>query len=117
MSIYEEIEIEDLDYDPVKLNYTYPCPCGDKFRISLADLWDGEDIAPCPSCTLRIMIIYEEEDLPPLPAGYDEYEDDDDYESDSSDGEEVTSTIEKEAVDASSKQENDLAAAVDKLAV
>jgi len=72
MSIYEEVEIEDLDYDPEKLMYTYPCPCGDKFRISLEDLHDGEDIAPCPSCTLRIMIIYEEEDLPPLPEGFDE---------------------------------------------
>lgn len=67
MSVYEEVEIEDLDYDPVTRIYTYPCPCGDHFRISLEDLWDGEDIAPCPSCTLRIMIIYDEEDLPPLP--------------------------------------------------
>jgi|EP01083_Nonionella_stella_P057074 diphthamide biosynthesis protein 3 len=72
MSIYEEVEIEDLDYDPVKLMFTYPCPCGDKFRISLVDLWDGEDIAPCPSCTLRIEIIYDEEDLPELPEGYEE---------------------------------------------
>lgn len=66
MSIYEEVEIEDLDYDPVTQIYTYPCPCGDKFSISLEALWDGEDIATCPSCTLRIEIIYDEEDLPPL---------------------------------------------------
>jgi|EP00979_Chaetoceros_neogracilis_P013767 diphthamide biosynthesis protein 3 len=72
MSIYEEVEIEDLDYDPIELLYTYPCPCGDNFRITLEDLWDGEDIAPCPSCTLRIMIIYEEEDLPPLPEDSDD---------------------------------------------
>jgi hypothetical protein len=77
MSIYEEVEIEDLDYDPIKRIYTYPCPCGDKFRISLEELWDGEDIATCPSCTLRITIIYEEEDLPPLP--------DEDFSSQSSD--------------------------------
>lgn len=77
MSIYEEVEIEDLDYDPVELLYTYPCPCGDKFRITLEELWDGEDIAPCPSCTLRIEIIYEEEDLPPLPEESD-YETDED---------------------------------------
>jgi hypothetical protein len=25
-----------------------------------AELWDGEDVAPCPSCTLRIRIIYDE---------------------------------------------------------
>jgi diphthamide biosynthesis protein 3 len=67
MSIYEEIEIEDMDYDPVELVYTYPCPCGDRFRITLEELWDGEDIAKCPSCTLRIMVIYETDDLPPLP--------------------------------------------------
>ena len=70
MSIYEEVEFEDLDYDPVKQIYTYPCPCGDKFSISLEALWDGEDIATCPSCTLRIEIIYDEEDLPPFHEQY-----------------------------------------------
>ena len=38
-----------------------------RFRITLEELWDGEDIAKCPSCTLRIMVIYETDDLPPLP--------------------------------------------------
>ena len=72
MSIYEEIEIEDMVFDESDLVYTYPCPCGDKFRITLEELWDGEDIAKCPSCTLQIMVVYEEDDLPPLP---DEEED------------------------------------------
>mmetsp|Transcript_26279 Transcript_26279/g.44825 ORF Transcript_26279/g.44825 Transcript_26279/m.44825 type:complete len:109 (+) Transcript_26279:273-599(+) len=76
MSIYEEVEFEDLDCDPATQIYTYPCPCGDKFTISLEALWDGEDIATCPSCTLRIEIIYDEEDLPPL-----RDDDDDDEES------------------------------------
>jgi diphthamide biosynthesis protein 3 len=66
MSIYEEIEIEDMDFDEDTLVYTYPCPCGDKFRITLEELLEGEDIAKCPSCTLRIMVIYEMEDLPIL---------------------------------------------------
>jgi diphthamide biosynthesis protein 3 len=61
MSIYEEVEIEDMIFDEDELVYTYPCPCGDKFRITL------EDIAKCPSCTLRIIVIFEEEDLPALP--------------------------------------------------
>jgi diphthamide biosynthesis protein 3 len=74
MSIYEEVEIEDMTFDPDELVYTYPCPCGDKFRITLEELWDGEDIAKCPSCTLRIMVIYEEEDLPELPPEQDEEE-------------------------------------------
>ena len=84
MSIYEEVEIEDLDYDPVEKIYTYPCPCGDKFRIALEDLWDGEDIAPCPSCTLRIEIIYDESDLPPLSDSDFESEDDTDDENENS---------------------------------
>ena len=44
--------------------YTYPCPCGDKFTISLEDLHDGEEIATCPSCTLRIRVVYDSEKLP-----------------------------------------------------
>lgn len=67
MSIYEEIEIEDMTYDPDEFLYTYACPCGDKFSITLEELWDGEDIATCPSCTLRILVVFEEEDLPELP--------------------------------------------------
>jgi hypothetical protein len=76
MSIYEEIEIEDLDFDPITQIYTYPCPCGDKFTISLEALYDGEDIATCPSCTLRIEIIYDESDLPPLRTHDDDDDDD-----------------------------------------
>jgi diphthamide biosynthesis protein 3 len=72
MSIYEEVEIEDMVFDEKELIYTYPCPCGDKFRITLEELLDGEDIAKCPSCTLRIMVIYDEEDLPELPPESDE---------------------------------------------
>ena len=75
MSIYEEVEIEDMFYDEEQFIYTYPCPCGDKFRITLEELHDGEDIAKCPSCTLRIMVIYDEADLPELPEFDDEEED------------------------------------------
>lgn len=61
---YEEVEIEDLDFDEKKQIYTYPCPCGDKFSIRLDELHDGEDVASCPSCTLRIKVIYDEDKLP-----------------------------------------------------
>jgi diphthamide biosynthesis protein 3 len=76
MSIYEEVEIEDMEYDENDFSYTYPCPCGDKFRITLEELHDGEDIAKCPSCTLRIMVIYEPEDIPPLPPEEEDDEED-----------------------------------------
>lgn len=36
--------------------YTYPCPCGDEFRITHSQLMAGQRLAPCPSCTLHIRI-------------------------------------------------------------
>jgi diphthamide biosynthesis protein 3 len=83
MPLYEEIEIEDMTFDAKEQTYSYPCPCGDRFKISLEDLWDGEDIADCQSCTLFITVIYEEENLPKL-------RDDDD-----SDGEDGDAPAEK----------------------
>ncbi|THX85328.1 hypothetical protein D6D05_02921 [Aureobasidium pullulans] len=62
-NIYDEIEIEDMTYDPITQLYTYPCPCGDKFEINIDDLRDGEDIAVCPSCSLMIRVIFDLEDL------------------------------------------------------
>lgn len=34
-SFYDEIELEDLEFDQDKNLYHYPCPCGDRFEISL----------------------------------------------------------------------------------
>lgn len=31
MSVYDEIEIEDMDFDEETGTFFYPCPCGDKF--------------------------------------------------------------------------------------
>ena len=105
MSIYEEVEFEDLDFDPVKQIYSYPCPCGDKFSISLEALWDGEDIAACPSCTLRIEIIYDEEDLPPLREETSDDEDEEEEEEEGSVGadDEVEKESEKEGGDEEKK--------------
>mmetsp|Transcript_17671 Transcript_17671/g.40756 ORF Transcript_17671/g.40756 Transcript_17671/m.40756 type:complete len:110 (-) Transcript_17671:497-826(-) len=75
MPLYDEIEIEDMTYDPETRSFSYPCPCGDRFKISLEDLWDGEDEAGCESCTLYIEVIYDEEDLPQLPEDDDEDDD------------------------------------------
>jgi len=71
---YDEIEIEDMTWDNVKKVFHYPCPCGDRFEISKAQLRDCEDIATCPSCSLIIRVIYD-------PLDYEDYEseqDDDD---------------------------------------
>jgi len=63
-SFYDEIEIEDMTYDATLQIYHYPCPCGDRFEISLRDLRDGEDVGICPSCSLMIRVVFEASDLP-----------------------------------------------------
>lgn len=60
LSIYDEIEIEDMTFDPNQQIYHYPCPCGDRFEIAIDDLRDGEEIAVCPSCSLMIRVIFDE---------------------------------------------------------
>ncbi|EJT71539.1 diphthamide biosynthesis protein 3 [Gaeumannomyces tritici R3-111a-1] len=65
ISVYDEVEIEDMTFDDALQIYHYPCPCGDKFEIALADLRDSStDIAVCPSCSLMIRVIYEVDNLP-----------------------------------------------------
>jgi diphthamide biosynthesis protein 3 len=59
MSFYDEIEIEDMTFDDTLQIYHFPCPCGDRFEISLDDLRDGEEVAVCPSCSLMIKVIFE----------------------------------------------------------
>lgn len=60
MSVYhDEIEIEDFEYDEELETYFYPCPCGDRFQITKEDLYAGEDIATCPSCSLIVKVIYD----------------------------------------------------------
>lgn len=62
MSVYhDEVEIEDFEYDEDEGIYYYPCPCGDQFQISKADLIAGEEEATCPSCSLVIKVIYDKE--------------------------------------------------------
>jgi diphthamide biosynthesis protein 3 len=63
-NIYDEIEIEDMTFDSALQIYHYPCPCGDRFEIAIADLRDNEDIAVCPSCSLMIRVIFDVVSLP-----------------------------------------------------
>ncbi len=60
ISVYDEVEIEDMTWDEALQIFHYPCPCGDRFEIALADLKDTTtDIAVCPSCSLMIRVIYD----------------------------------------------------------
>ena len=62
-SFYDEVEIEDFEWDPLRQLYHYPCPCGDRFQIALTDLMAGEDVASCPSCSLIVRVIYDMDSL------------------------------------------------------
>ncbi|KAL3700263.1 hypothetical protein R1sor_018285 [Riccia sorocarpa] len=60
---YDDVEIEDMDWNEALGAYTYPCPCGDLFQITKAELRVGEEIARCPSCSLYITVVYNPEDF------------------------------------------------------
>ncbi|KAH7517909.1 hypothetical protein FEM48_Zijuj09G0114000 [Ziziphus jujuba var. spinosa] len=60
---YDDVEIEDMEWNEELQAYTYPCPCGDLFQITKDDLKLGEEIARCPSCSLYITVIYNMEDF------------------------------------------------------
>ena len=64
--VYEDVPLGQMRFDSGKLVYTYECPCGDVFEIYLDELHDGEDIAYCPSCSLKVRVIFDKADLPPL---------------------------------------------------
>lgn len=62
MSVYfDEVEIEDFEYDSEDDIYYFPCPCGDQFQITKDDLIAGEEEATCPTCSLVIKVIYDKE--------------------------------------------------------
>ncbi len=75
-SVYDQVEIEDMEYVKDSNKFYYPCPCGDRFEISVVlicidstaysdvkmccvqdELLDGEDIARCPSCSLILRVV------------------------------------------------------------
>ena len=49
-----------MEFDDDEETFYYPCPCGDKFRITVEELRSGEEVARCPSCTLIIRVIYDQ---------------------------------------------------------
>lgn len=58
-----------MTFDSTLQIYHYPCPCGDRFEITIDALRDGEDIAVCPGCSLMIRVIFEVDDLEEKEAG------------------------------------------------
>jgi len=62
-AFYDEVEIEDMEWDDEVEVFYYPCPCGDRFEITKEDLAEGEDIARCPSCSLIIRVVFDPRDF------------------------------------------------------
>lgn len=66
-NIYDEVEIEDMEYNEDEKVFLYQCPCGDKFRAELSflktefqkDKTKGYVIALCPSCSLLLKVIFD----------------------------------------------------------
>eukprot|EP00890_Picochlorum_soloecismus_P002629 jgi/Picsp_1/3367/NSC_06205-R1_diphthamide biosynthesis protein 3 len=59
MTLHDEVELEDMDWNEELQAFTFQCPCGDLFQISLEELAAGEEIARCPSCSLYVQVIYD----------------------------------------------------------
>ena len=91
---YEVVNLSDMMYDEEEQLYQYQCPCGDLFEIGLEDLYDGEDIALCPSCTLKLKVIYTEDELPEL-MEYSSSDDDDEEEEENEYVRESVKSLEK----------------------
>jgi len=52
-----------MDWNEETRTYTSPCPCGDMFVVTEDQLFNGETIAKCPSCSLIIKVIYNPDDF------------------------------------------------------
>jgi len=57
--VYDDVDLDEMTFDDALQTYFYPCPCGDRFSITVAELEAGDTIARCPSCSLIIRVLYE----------------------------------------------------------
>lgn len=61
---YEEVDLLlDMRYEEDNEVFKYPCPCGDKFFITVEDLLDNENKASCPSCSLILKVKFDVAEL------------------------------------------------------
>ncbi|KAL8270328.1 hypothetical protein Esti_005763 [Eimeria stiedai] len=68
---YEEVRLQELEFDALEQHFVYPCPCGDLFELSVVELraavassgTHGFALASCPSCSLKIRVLFENAEL------------------------------------------------------
>ena len=51
---YDAVDL--LDMTEGEDIFSFPCPCGDNFIISVINLLDNEDVADCASCSLILKV-------------------------------------------------------------
>ncbi|GBG27909.1 DnaJ family protein [Hondaea fermentalgiana] len=54
-----EIDIDDLAWDGVAKSFVHTCRCSDMVHVTEADLDKGCEIFECPSCSLRIRVVFQ----------------------------------------------------------
>ena len=52
-SVYEEVEIEDMDFVEEEKTFYYMCPCGDRFFITVVRAL-GDENRHAPSCPVAV---------------------------------------------------------------
>ena len=63
VAVHEDVALSSMEFDEELDGYLYECPCGDEFYISIEDLKNGVNIAECPSCSLKIRIIFDHQEF------------------------------------------------------
>lgn len=55
----QDVDIGDMEFDEATECFRFNCRCGDAIVVSTDSLSRKQDLATCPSCSLRIRVLYE----------------------------------------------------------
>jgi diphthamide biosynthesis protein 3 len=61
--VHEEVTLAEMELDADLDGYVYPCPCGDEFFLSIDDMLTGYNIAECPSCSLKVRVDFDLQEM------------------------------------------------------
>lgn len=60
-AVWREVDLDDMDEDEEAGVFSLPCRCGARFEAPEERLAAGYDTFECPSCSLRVRVLFEEE--------------------------------------------------------
>jgi diphthamide biosynthesis protein 3 len=63
MAAWDDVNLDAMTFDENFDAFTHPCPCGDVFIMPVDDLINAEELAPCPSCSLLLRVVYDPEEF------------------------------------------------------